>query len=120
MPSKSRTSREGQLAYWEGRLQDRMGVLSKQGYDQERIAADAAVRGIKAKIRETKQRLRAIDAGEKKIEEMARLKLEKEQAPQEEKSKKKKHEEEEAQVSKRQQKKAKKKAEKGAGEQAGQ
>ena len=106
------------MAYWEGKLQGRIKALSEQGYENDRIAADAAVREMRAKIRETKERLRAIDAARIKTEEMARLRLEKQQAPKEDKAKKKKQEEEEAQVSKRQQKKAKKKAEKGAGQQA--
>ncbi len=112
MPSKSRSAREAQLAYWEKKAEERIKTLAGKGYEKQRMALDAPLRAIRAKIRETRMRLAAIAAAEAKIEEMARLKLEKQQAPKEEKPKKKKQEEEAAQVSKRQQKKAKKKAEK--------
>jgi len=120
MPSKSRASREEQLALWEKKAEERAKVLAESGYDKDRVGADATMRGLRAKIRETKARLSAIKASEQKLEEMARLKIEKQEAPKEEKSKKKKQEEDASQVSKRQQKKAKKKAEKGGGEQGAQ
>jgi len=123
MPSKSRVSREAQLVLCEKELKDRASFLAESGYDKEKISSDAAMRRLRAKIRETRARLDAITAAERKLEDMARLKAEKEEARKQEagkdeKAKKKQQKEEEAaEVSKRQQKKAKKKADKGAGTQ---
>ncbi len=122
MPSKSRTAREAQLALWEKKVDERARVLAESGSDKATIASDATMRGLRAKLRETKARLFAIAGAERKLEDMARLKIEKEEARKEEarkeeKSKKKQQkEEDDSQVSKRQQKKAKKKAEKGSEE----
>ncbi|MBW1705161.1 MAG: hypothetical protein JRJ86_08335 [Deltaproteobacteria bacterium] len=114
MPSKSKAARLNQKDSLENKLEQRLTVLAEKGLKPGEISKDANVRGIRAKIRETNARLTAISALEKKAEEMARIKAEKEAAPKEEKGKKKK--EEAAETSKRQKKKKKKKEGKGKGE----
>ncbi|RLB43332.1 MAG: hypothetical protein DRH12_03230 [Deltaproteobacteria bacterium] len=112
MASKSKAARLNQISYWEGRLEERLKTLSEEGKDPQRVAKDPIVRKIRAKIRETQSRLNAIEAKEKKNEEMARRKAQKAAAPKKEKGKKKKSEEEKQALSKRQQKKLKKKEQK--------
>jgi len=110
MPSKTREARLDQKAFWEAKLNQRLSLLKEKGLESRPIAKDIAIKSLRAKLRETESRLNAIDALEKKVQDMARLKAEKMAIPKEGKAKKKKGEEEPA-VSKRQQKK-KKKAEK--------
>jgi len=114
MPSKSKAARLNQKDSLENKLEQRLTVLAEKGLKPGEISKDANVRGIRAKIRERNARLTAISALEKKAEEMAGIKAEKEAAPKEEKGKKKK--EEAAETSKRQKKKKKKKEGKGKGE----
>ena len=109
MPSKSKAARLDQKDYWENKLEQQLGVLAEKGLKPGEISKDVNIRGIRAKIRKTNARLNAISALEKKTEEMARIKAEKEAAPKEENGKKKKVKEEAAEMSKRQQKKKKKK-----------
>ncbi|MBW1797202.1 MAG: hypothetical protein JRJ21_02090 [Deltaproteobacteria bacterium] len=109
MPSKSKAARLNQKDSLENKLEQRLTVLAEKGLKPGEISKDANVRGIRAKIRETNARLNAISALEKKAEEMARTKAEKEAAPKEEKGKKKKAQEEAAEMRKRQKKKKKKK-----------
>ncbi|MBW2616014.1 MAG: hypothetical protein JRD02_07545 [Deltaproteobacteria bacterium] len=109
MPSKSKAARLNQKDSLENKLEQRLTVLAEKGLKRGEISKDANVRGIRAKIRETNARLNAISALEKKAEEMARTKAEKEAAPKEEKGKKKKAQEEAAEMGKRQKKKKKKK-----------
>ena len=110
MASKDKAARENQNAYWEGKLKERIDTLAGQGLSEQLIAKDTAVRGIRARMRETGARLRAVARREEKVEEMARAKAEKLAAPKQEKGKKKAMAEEAPQASKRQQKKQKKKA----------
>ncbi len=76
MASKLMESRQAQKTYWERKLEARRRTLEAQGADAPRIERDPVVRGIKAKIRETSSRLRAIAAKQEKIKEMARMKEE--------------------------------------------
>ena len=108
MASKSKEAREGQKEYWGNKLNQRLSFLADKDFDPGKIAKDAAVRKIRAKIREAESRLKAIASAEKKAEEMARIKTEKAAAPKIEKGKKKKEVEKAPGVSKRQQKKSKK------------
>lgn len=108
MASKSKEAREGQKEYWGNKLNQRLSFLADKGFDPGKIAKDAAVREIRAHIRETETRLKAIASAEKKVEEMARIKTEKAAAPKIEKGKKKKEVEKATEVGKRQQKKKKK------------
>jgi len=116
MPSKSKAARLNQKDSLENRLEQRLTVLAEKGLKPGDISKDVNVRGIRAKIRETNARLNAISALEKKAEEMARSKAEKEAAPKEVKGKKKKVKEDEADMSRRQKKKKKKKEGKEKGE----
>lgn len=88
MASKLRSARETQKADWQGKLDGRMSELKELGLDGKGIEKDAVIRKLKAKVREASFRLSAIVAGEKKIEDMARIKEEKKAAPPKEKGKK--------------------------------
>lgn len=114
MPSKTRTARENQKNLWESKLAERMEALTSRGVDKEAILKDGALKGIRAKLRETEARLKAIADRERKLEEMARLKADKLVAPKAKKSRKGKETDESLQMSKRQMKKQKKKKEAGA------
>ena len=107
MASKSMEAREHQKAYWKSKLEQRVAFLKDQGVTSELTLKDSGVRHIRAKIRETERRLRAIENKEKKGEEVARLR-EKRLAEKQDKTGKRKPEQEEGAVSKRQQKKQKK------------
>jgi hypothetical protein len=88
MPSKGKNVREAQQAYWEKKLSQRLGVLDTMGVSPGEIEKDTAIRGIRAKIRETKLRIKAIAAAEAKLAEMVRIREEKKAAPPKEKGKK--------------------------------
>jgi NADH dehydrogenase/NADH:ubiquinone oxidoreductase subunit G len=88
MASKLMKARETQQGYWEKKLNQRKDILAALGKSAQEIEKDTAVRSIKAKLRETKVRIKAITAKGAKIVEMARLKEEKKAAPPKEKSKK--------------------------------
>jgi len=109
MASKAKEARLEQRHYWDEQLEQRLSLLTGKGLDADAISRDTTVRKLRAKIRETRQRLRAIEGKEKKAEEMARIKAEKLAAPKKEKPSKKKVVEEQTAESKRQQKKKKKK-----------
>ena len=111
MASKSKGAREHQKAYWKGKLDQRIAFLKDQGVTQESTLKDSGIRHIRAKIRETERRLRAIESKENKGEEVARLR-EKRLAEKQDKTSRKKTEQEEGAVSKRQQKKQKKREQK--------
>lgn len=108
MTSKSEAAREAQREYWENKLKQRLSFLGEKGLESSKITKDATVRKIRAKMRETENRLKVIADLEKKKEDMARLKAEKKAVPKKEKGKKKKEAEETRETSKRQQKKKKK------------
>jgi len=109
MASKGKAERVGQKAYWEVKLDRRLTVLGEKGLEPEKIAKDAVVREIRAKIREAGLRLKAIADLERRTQDLARVKAEKMAAPKKEKSKKRKEPDEAQAMSKRQQKKRKKK-----------
>jgi hypothetical protein len=108
MTSKSEAARESQREFWENKLKQRLSSLGEKGLESSKITKDAAVRKIRAKIRETENRLRVIADLEKKKADMARRKVEKKAGPKKEKGKKKKEVEPKQEMSKRQQKKKKK------------
>ncbi|MCJ7809731.1 MAG: hypothetical protein MUP26_05645 [Desulfobulbaceae bacterium] len=110
MASKGKEERSEQKAYWEEKLSQRLAELKEKGVDSGKAAKDTAVRQIRAKLRETNNRLATIVNLEKKVQEMIVTKAEKLAAPKEKKSKKKEAQEEAE--SKRQQKKKKKKEKK--------
>jgi len=109
MASKDKESRLAQMGYWEGQLSESLAQLAEKGVAPEKIAKDTEIKKIRAKIRETRDRLVAIEEKEKKLEEMVKARAEKAANP---KKSKKKQEEEQAAESKRQQKKKKKKEKK--------
>jgi hypothetical protein len=112
MTSKSLEARENQKEYWESKLNQRLSFLTEKGFETHKIAKDSIVRKFRAKIRETKSRLKTIASKEIKVAEMAKIKAEKMATPKQEKVKKKKEIEKTTEMSKRQQKKSKKKASK--------
>ncbi len=115
MGSKSKEARLAQKAYWESKLEQRLQDLAQKGVDAQKAAKDPKVRHLRAKLRETMARIEAIEAMERKNQEMAKKKAEKAKQPKGTKAKKKKAEEEKQQLSKRQQKKQKKKQQKAKG-----
>jgi hypothetical protein len=108
MPSKTRQTNLAQKTYWEKRLNQRRSDLAQQGVEKDGISKDSVVKMMRAKLREVGGRLAAIDALEKRTEELATMKAEKLAAPKRDKGKKAEAAEAPA-VSKRQQKKSKKK-----------
>ncbi|OQY48989.1 MAG: hypothetical protein B6240_04040 [Desulfobacteraceae bacterium 4572_87] len=111
MASKDKESRLAQMSYWEEQLKLRLAQLAEKDIAPEKAAKDTEVKKIRAKIRDTRDRLMAIEEREKKLEEMASARAEKAAKPKESKKQKKQREEQAAQ-SKRQQKKKKKKEKK--------
>jgi len=81
MASKLRIVRESQKTYWEKKLDARIEVLKGSGMGETDIHRDIAVRKLKAKVKDTVSRLRAITAREEKLQEMARVREEKKAAP---------------------------------------
>ncbi len=112
MGSNSKAARLSQMNYWEAKLEQRIKRLSESGKEPQKIPSDPVVRKIRAKIRETQARIRAIEEKEKKNEELARQRTQKTSKPKKEKFKKKKGGQQKQELSKRQQKKLKKKEQK--------
>jgi hypothetical protein len=110
MASKDKASRLAQMDYWESQLNQRLAQLAEKEVAPEKIAKDTEIKKIRAKIRETRDRLGTIEEKEKKLEKMTEARAEKAAKPK--KSKNKKKEEEGSAESKRQQKKKKKKEKK--------
>ncbi len=108
MGSKDKEVRLAQRSLIEKQLDERLAFLAAQGIQGKDTVKDSGLRMIRAKIRETDARLKAIEALEKKAEEMAARKAEKLATPKVKKGKKK-GQEEDTGPSKRQQKKQKKK-----------
>lgn len=109
MPSKTKEARIDQKERWESELNRRLTFLSESGTESDKIVKDAAVRKIRAKLRETNARLDRISALKGKLEKMAESKAAKAAAPKEKKGKKKEEQAKTPEMSKRQQKKQKKK-----------
>ncbi len=87
-----RDTRLRQKAEWEGKLKKRLALLGAKGLDEKKIARDVGVKELKAKIKESQVRLRAIDANEKRTAELATIKAERLAKPKEEAPKPKKEE----------------------------
>ena len=86
----SRETRLKQKAGWEVKLQKRLALLGEKGFDEKKISRDVGVKELKAKIKESQVRLRAIDANEKRTAELAAIKAERLAKPKEEAPKAKK------------------------------
>lgn len=93
MTSERRETRLKQKAQWEEKLKKRLALLAENGIEEKRIGRDTLVRELKAKIKESDARVKAIDAKEKRTADLAAKKAEKLAAPKEEAPKKKKAEE---------------------------
>jgi hypothetical protein len=74
-----------QKARFEHTLQDRLSFLSGKGIKSPKADKDTVVRKLQADIRAVNKRLRVIAAGEKRTEEMAKIKAERAAAPKQEK-----------------------------------
>jgi hypothetical protein len=90
MSSESRETRLKQKAVWESKLQKRLALLTQKALDAKQTERDAVVRELKSKIRESQQRLGAIDASEKRTADLAAAKAERLAKPKEEAPKAKK------------------------------
>jgi len=99
------------MSYWEEQLKLRFAQLAEKDIAPEKAAKDSEIKKIRAKMRDTRDRLAVIVEKEKKVEEMAEAKAKKAAKPKVSK-KQKKQEEDQAAESKRQQKKKKKKEKK--------
>lgn len=88
-----RDTRLRQKAEWEGKLKKRLALLGEKGFDEKRISRDVGIKELKAKIKESDLRLRAIDATDKRTAELAAVKAERLAQPKEEAPKAKKKEE---------------------------
>ncbi|MDQ5986218.1 MAG: hypothetical protein CSYNP_01937 [Syntrophus sp. SKADARSKE-3] len=81
MGSNSKQSQLGQKTSIERNLKDRLAVLAEKGLDSGKIEKDNLVKKFRANIKAINNRLKTIDANEKKTAELARLKAEKAAAP---------------------------------------
>jgi hypothetical protein len=90
MASESKETRLKQKATLEAKLQKRLALLAEKGLDEKKIARDALVKELKAKLKETATRLRAIAANVQRTVELAAMKAERLAKPKEEPPKAKK------------------------------
>lgn len=81
MGSKHKQTQNEQKARLERNLKDRLAALSEKGIKSREIDKDALVKKLRANIGAINTRLKAIDANEKKTEDLARMKVEKAAAP---------------------------------------
>ena len=81
MGSKHRHAQNGRKASFERNLKDRLALLLSRGVESREINKDALVKKFRANIEAINNRLKAIDANEKKTAELARMKAEKAAAP---------------------------------------
>jgi hypothetical protein len=90
MASKSKETRLKQKATLETKMQKRLALLAEQGMDEKMIARDVLIKELKANLKETQVRLRAIAANEKRTQDLAAMKAERLAKPKEETPKAKK------------------------------
>ena len=81
MGSNQKQVQTGQKESFERKLKDRLAFLSEKGIESHKIDKDTLVKNLRASIRAINTRLKAIDANEKKNEELAKKKAEKAAAP---------------------------------------
>ncbi|MCX5829174.1 MAG: hypothetical protein NTV58_14400 [Deltaproteobacteria bacterium] len=84
MGSKQKQAQIGQKESFERKLKNRLALLSEEGIESRKIDKDSLVKKLRANVEAINTRLKAIDANEKKNEELARMKLEKAAAPRKE------------------------------------
>ena len=92
MGSKQKPAQLEHKVQFEKQLAERLAYLNDQGMEPERINKDMLVKKLKAKVKAINVRLRAIDANDKRTEELAQIKAEKLAAPRTESKGKKKPE----------------------------
>ena len=90
MASESKETRLKQKATLEAKLQKRLALLAEKGQDEKKIARDVLVKELKANLKQTQVRLRAIAATAKRTADLAAMKAERLAKPKEETSKAKK------------------------------
>jgi hypothetical protein len=81
MGSKHKQAQTGRRESFERKLKDRLALLSKEGIESRQVDRDALVKKLRANINAVNTRLKAIDANEKKTEELAKMKVEKAAVP---------------------------------------
>ena len=77
MGSKHRQAQNGRKASFERNLKNRLALLSSRGIESREMDKDALVKKLRANIEAVNNRLKVIDASEKKTAELARMKAEK-------------------------------------------
>jgi hypothetical protein len=73
-----------QRASFEQTLQERLSFLSGKGVQSPKVDKDTIVRKLKADIKAVNNRLRTVAGNDKRSEEMAKIKAERESAPRKE------------------------------------
>ena len=84
MGSKQKQAQIGQKESFERKLKNRLALLSEEGIESGKIEKDPLVKKLRANVAAMNNRLKTIDASEKKNEELAKMKLEKASAPRKE------------------------------------
>ena len=84
MGSKRKQMLMQQRASFEQTLQERLSFLSGKGVQSPKVDKDTIVRKLKADIKAVNNRLRTVAANEKRSEEMAKIKADRESAPRKE------------------------------------
>ncbi len=110
MASKDKESRLAQMGYWEGQLSEGLAQLAEKGVAPEKIAKDTEIKKIRAKIRETRDRLVAIEEKEKNWRKWSKPGLKKRQIPRNPKRSKRKNKLLKANVSRKKRRKKRRKA----------
>jgi hypothetical protein len=80
MGSKQKQTHIGRKVHFERKLEDRLSFLLKKGIESPMVNRDTLVKKLQAHIRAVNARLEAIAAIERKTEELAKIKAEKESA----------------------------------------
>ncbi|TFG37416.1 MAG: hypothetical protein E4H39_02230 [Syntrophobacterales bacterium] len=111
MGSKQEGTVLGHKAYFEAKLEERRSYLTERGVDHKTIAKDDVIKKIKAKIKETNVRIKAIAKIKRRTEELAKIKAERLAAPKIEKGVKGKEPKASPETGKEKKKKKKKEAE---------
>ncbi|MGA2330278.1 MAG: hypothetical protein ABSG75_00800 [Syntrophales bacterium] len=78
MGSRKKETQERQKAYFERGLEERLSFLAKKGIESPGIDKDTLVKRLRANIRAINDRLKAIAGNERRTEELAKIKEEKE------------------------------------------
>jgi hypothetical protein len=81
MGSKRRQAQNGRKASFERNLKNRLALLLSKGMEAREIGKDTLVKKMRANIEAINNRLKAIDANEKKTAELAKMKAEKAATP---------------------------------------